>query len=195
MDDTSKVLYKRNDEETKFFYLRSKVPKYMVIESKILYVYSGVPISKGQNMMMLDKYGLEWEILLSNEVKDLTYLGMPIVRVDKEAGTSFDFMYRKLGPISMPTPTGSPISILRPTMSGPRVLFVEPIIPLTRMGGYRLEGSMGASSGNSTIRVPIGPLPLTPSHTPILTSRFRPRGSMGVPTRHKTRLSHFQKWN
>ena len=38
IDDTSKVLYKRNNEETEFFYLRSKVLEYMVAESKILYV-------------------------------------------------------------------------------------------------------------------------------------------------------------
>ena len=70
IDDTSKVLYKRNDEETEFFYLRSKVPEYMVTESKILYVYTRVPISEGQNMMMLDKHGLDWEMLLTtNEVK------------------------------------------------------------------------------------------------------------------------------
>ena len=119
IDETSKVLYKRNYEETKFFYVRSKVPEYMVIESKILYVYTRVPISKGQNMMMLDKYGLEWEILLPNKVKELTYLGMPIVRLDKEAWTSFDLLYKRPGPISMPSPTAPPISILRPTMSGP----------------------------------------------------------------------------
>ena len=64
----------------------------MVIESKILYVYTRVPILEGQNMMMLEKYGLEWEMLLPNEVKDLTYLGMPIVRLDKEVGTSSDFL-------------------------------------------------------------------------------------------------------
>ena len=52
---------------------------------------------------------------------------------------------------------------------------------------------MGASSGHLVIRVPTRPLPLTPSHTPILTSGFRPRGSMGVPTRQKTKPSHFQK--
>ena len=130
------------------------MPEYMVIESKILYVYTRVSISKSQNMMMLDKYGLEWEMLLPSEVKDLTYLGMPIVRVDKEVGTSFDFMYRRPRPIPMPTPTAPPISILRPTMIGPRVSLLEPRSPLTRMGGYRPEGSMGASSGHLAIRVP-----------------------------------------
>ena len=69
IDDTSKVLYKRSDEETEFFYLRSRVSKYMVTECT-----QGCP-SKGQNMMMLEKYGLEWEMILPSEVKDLTYLG------------------------------------------------------------------------------------------------------------------------
>ena len=116
------------------------------------------------------------------------------MRLDKEVGTSSDFMYRSPRLIPMPCPMAPPISILRPTMSGPRVLFIDPRIPITRMGGYRPEGSMGVLSGHLTIRVPTQPLPLTPSHTPILTLGFRPRGSMGVPTRHKTRPSHFQKW-
>ena len=125
IDDTSKVLHKRNDEEMEFFYLRSKVPEYMVSESKILYVYTRVPISKDQNMMMLDIYGLECEMLLPREVKYLTYLEMPIVRMDKEAEASFEFLYRRLGQISMPSPMAPPLSILRLTMSGPRVSFIE----------------------------------------------------------------------
>ena len=61
---------------------------------------------------------------------------MSIVRMDKEAGTSSDFVYKRPRPILMPSPTTPPISILRPIMSGPRVSFIEPRIPLTRMRGY-----------------------------------------------------------
>ena len=125
-------------------------------------------------MMMLDKYGLEWEMFLPREVEDFTYSWMPIVRLYKEAGTSSSFLYRKPRPISMPSPTTPPLSILRPTMSGPGVSFIEPRIPLTGMGGYRTEGSMGTSSGHLSIRVPTGPLPIASSHTPLITSRFRP---------------------
>ena len=53
---------------------------------------------------------------------------------------------------------------------------------------------MGASSGHLAIKVPIGPLPLASSHTPLITLGFRLGGSIGVPTRHKTRPSYFQKW-
>ena len=88
LDDTTKVLYKRTDEEAEFYYLRSRVPKNMVTDQKILYVYTRVPLAEGQNMMMLDKYGLEWEMLLLGEVKDLTYMGMPIVKGKKEVETS-----------------------------------------------------------------------------------------------------------
>ena len=80
LDDTTKVLYKRTDEEAEFYYLRSRVPEHMVIEQKILYVYTRVPLIEYQNMMMLDRYGLEWEMLLPGEVKDLNYMGMPIVK-------------------------------------------------------------------------------------------------------------------
>ena len=116
----------------------------MVTDQKILYVYTRVPVIEGQNMMMLDRYGLEWEILLPGEVKDLTYMGMPIVKGNKEVGTSSESMYKRPGPLPIPTPSAPPLSILRPTMSVPRVSFREPGIPLMGVDGWRPEGSMGA---------------------------------------------------
>ena len=103
------------------------------------------------------------------------------MRVDKEAGTSSNFMYRKPGPIPMPSPTAPPISILRLTMSALGVSFMEPRIPLSGMGGYRPKGSMGALSVYPAIKVPIGPLPVVSLHTPILASRFRLGGPIGTP--------------
>ena len=126
LDDTTKVLYKRTDEEAEFYYLRSRVPENMVTDQKILYVYTRVPLTEGQNMMMLDKYGLEWEMLLPGEVRELTYMGMSIVKGSKEVGTSSETMGRRLSPLPMPTPSAPPMSILRPTMSAPRVSFREP---------------------------------------------------------------------
>ena len=150
----------------------------------------GCPYQKAkiesQNMMMLDKYGLKWEMLLPRKVKYLTYLGIPIVKLDKQTRTSFDFLYKRPSPISLPSPMAPPLSILRPTMSGPRVSFIEPRILVTLMGGYRPKGSLAASSGHPTTKVPVGSLPIASLHTPLITSRFRPGGSMGVPTRHKT---------
>ena len=52
MDDTTKMLYKRIDEEAKFYYMRSRVLENMVTDQKILYVYTRVPLIEGQNMMM-----------------------------------------------------------------------------------------------------------------------------------------------
>ena len=59
IDDRTGSLYKQMDEEIKFFYIRSSIPVYMATESKGLYVYGGVLALVEQNMIMLDKYGLE----------------------------------------------------------------------------------------------------------------------------------------
>ena len=70
IDDTFRVLYQRTDDDTEFFYMRAKIPEYMATHIKILYVYVRTPMTEGKNMMMMDKYGLEWEMLLSAEVRD-----------------------------------------------------------------------------------------------------------------------------
>ena len=121
-------------------------------------------------------------------------MGMPIVKANKEVGTSSESMYNRPGPLPMPTPSAPPLSILRPTMSVPRVSFREPGIPLMGVDGWRPEGSMGASSGHPATKVPIGPTPIRSSLTPLITLGFRPTGAGGVVTRGKTRPSHFQKW-
>ena len=131
-------------------------------------------------------------MFLPAEVRDmrLTCLGVTI-----EEFTPSDFTYRGVGPLPFVTPMAPPISVVRPIGSGPRVSFAEPRASMLCMGslGFRPEGSMGASSGHPASRVPPRPIPSTPSHTPLITSGFRPGESM-TPTRHKTRPSHFQKW-
>ena len=143
------MLYKRTDEEAEFYYLRSRFLEHVVTEQKILYVYIGVPLIEGQNMMMLDRYGLEWEMLLLDEVKDLTYMGMPIVKGNKEVGTSSESMYKRPSPLPMPSPSALPLSILRQTMSTPGVSFREPGIPLMGVDKWRPKGSMGANWTNT----------------------------------------------
>ena len=69
IDDTSKVLYQKKDEEVEFVYVRTKILENMATKNKVLYVYVRTPILVGQNMILLDKYGLEWEMLLPSEVK------------------------------------------------------------------------------------------------------------------------------
>ena len=81
-------------------------------------------------------------------------------------------MYRGAGPIPLLTPSAPPISVVRPTVSGPRVSFVDPRASMSGMGGFRPEGSMGASSGHSESRVLPRPIPLTSLHTPLITFRI-----------------------
>ena len=63
-------------------------------------------MTEGQNMIMMDKYGLEWEMILLTEVRDmrLTCLGVPIVGNGKEEFAPSDFTYRGVGPMSFVTP-------------------------------------------------------------------------------------------
>ena len=110
-------------------------------------------------------------------------MGVPIVSNGKEEFTPSEFTYRGAGPMPFATPMAPPASIVRPIGSGPRVSFVDPRAPTAGLQsfGVRPEGSMGASSGHPASRVPPRPIPLTPSHTPLITSGFRPGGSM-TPT-------------
>ena len=174
------MLYQGNDDDSELFYMRAKIPEYMDTQIKVLYVYARTPMTEGQNMIMMDKYGLEWEMLLSAEVRDmrLTCLGVPIVGNGKEEIAPSDFTYRGVGPMPFVTPMAPPISVVRPIGSGPRVSFVEVRASVSGKEslGFRPKGSMGATSGHPARRVPLRPIPLAPSHTPLITSRFRQEG-------------------
>ena len=210
IDDTTRMLYQRNDGDTDFFYLRSQIPEHMATTVKVLYVYVRTPMTEEQNLLMLDKYGLEWELLLPADIRDmrLTRLGVPIVGNVIGATTSSGFVYRGSGPIHFASSIEPPISTVKPTMGAPKVTFVDPRTSISGMGGsgYKTEvslgtsgekpegislkptGSMGGSSGHPAEKVSTGP-----SITPLVTSGVKLGGSM-APNRHKTRPSHFQKW-
>ena len=57
IDDTTKILYQRNDGETEFFYLKARIQEHMATQVKVLYVYVRTPMTEEQNLLMLDKYG------------------------------------------------------------------------------------------------------------------------------------------
>ena len=54
IDDTSRVLYQRTDDDTEFFYMRAKITKYVATQIKVLSVYVRKPMIEGQNMIMMD---------------------------------------------------------------------------------------------------------------------------------------------
>ena len=131
IDDMTKVLYQRNDGETEFFYLRSQIPEHMAPPVKVLYVYVRTPVTEEQNILMLDKFGFEWELLLPVDVKDmkLTRMGVPVV--GGNMGVSFG------------SPIVPPASTVRPKVS-----FVEPIASMSGIGGgFRPTGSLGGGFG------------------------------------------------
>ena len=189
IDDTTKAMYKREDAGTEFFYLRDYPPEYCLTEDKIMYVFVNSVPRVEPPMSFFDKFGIEWNLLLDNEVKGVTYLGVPITRTGfPEAGTS-SFGFRTPVAIPRATPSAPPMFIPRPSPSAHRVSFADERMGPRPMG----SGFTHASSGHPAMRVPTGPLPTSTPHTPLVTTNFKNGGSLGGG-RNKTRPSHFQKW-
>ncbi len=97
LDDSSKILYKREDHGSEFFYLRNCAPDYTITVDKVLYVFVQESTEGHKDVIFLDKFGLEWEMMLSSDLRDLTYLGVPVVNYEKGTGTSSDSAHRKIG--------------------------------------------------------------------------------------------------
>ena len=88
IDDVTKALYKREDTDTNFFYLRDFPPLHSLIEEKVLYVYVNALAEAERSVIFLDKFKIEWSIKLEAEIKELTFLGTPATRTGlAKAGT------------------------------------------------------------------------------------------------------------
>ena len=78
IDDATKVLYKREDAGSEFFYLRDFPPLHCLTEEKVLYVYVNTLAEAERSMLFLDKFGIEWSMKLEANIKELTFLGTPV---------------------------------------------------------------------------------------------------------------------
>ena len=188
IDDSTKALYKRDDGSTEFFYIHHYPPEYSLSEEKILYVFLNPMNNTPQPVMFLDKYGLEWKLMLESDLRGITALGVPIVKARPEASTS-GFTFRTPMAVPRPTPSAPPIHTARPVTSTHHVSFAKD-------GGMpRPIGSEAthATSGHPASRVPTGPLPTSSLHPPMVSTGSKHEGSLGGG-RNKTRPSHFQKW-
>lgn len=78
IDDATKALYKMEDADTEFFYLRDFPPLHSLTEEKVLYVYVNTLVEAKRSVNFLDKFEIEWSMKLEAEIKDLTFLGTPV---------------------------------------------------------------------------------------------------------------------
>ena len=79
IDDTTKAIYKQHDTSNECFYLRDLPPEYTLTEDKIMSVYANTTIGEPL-MKFFDEFGMEWGLMLENEVNGVTYMGLPITR-------------------------------------------------------------------------------------------------------------------
>ena len=143
-------MYKRVESGTEFFYLRNNSPDYTTTEDKVLYTFIDTNQGAYRDIVFLDKYNLEWDLKVANEVMDLTFQGMPIVRLGNDIpSTSSNFVYRNPRPIYTPVMNMPSFTSFRPIPSTQRVSFVE---PGPRPMGL---GVMYGSSGHPATGVPI----------------------------------------
>ena len=122
IDDATKALYKREDAGSEFFYLRDFPPLQCLTKDKVLYVYVNTHAEVKRSVLFLDKFGIEWSMRLEAEIKELTFLGTPVVRTGlAEAGIS-NFTYRTPMGIPMPTPSALPHQEIQHATTGPNLL-------------------------------------------------------------------------
>ena len=91
--------------------MRNCAPSYTIIEDKILYIFVQESIEVHKNVIYLDKFGLEWDMMLPGDLRDLTYLGEPAVRYERETRTP-------IPTVSFEDPSTIGTSRLRPKTSG-----------------------------------------------------------------------------
>ena len=113
-------------------------------------LYTFIDTNQGayRDIVFLDKYNLEWDLKVANEVMDLTFQGMPIVRLGNDIPSTSNFVYCNPGPIYTPVMNTPSFTSFRPIPSTQRVSFVE---PANGIGNYvQIEWSSGNWSANQT---------------------------------------------
>ena len=193
IDDKTKVLYKREETLSEFYYLRHSSLDCTITEDKILYVFVEMNLGEYRDVIFLDKYNLKWDLMLSRDIGGLTYQGMPLANNRRGLGCPSNCVYHTPRSLQMLTPSALSIHTLRSTASAHRASISNLRPPLVGTYGPRPMGSgiTYASSSHPEIRVLHGPLPTSSFHAPLATIGFRPMGSLGAPTRGKIRPSHF----
>ena len=117
IDDETKVLYKREEDGSEFFYLRHSSPDYTTTEDKVLYAFVNTNEGRNREVVFLDKYNLEWDLRLPTDIMGMTRQGIPIVRYGEDMGGPSDFVYHNPASFYMPSLVTPSIHTPRPTPS------------------------------------------------------------------------------
>ncbi|KAI5073784.1 hypothetical protein GOP47_0011797 [Adiantum capillus-veneris] len=75
IDDNTRALYKREDSDTTYFYVKKNPLSYNLSDEKVLYIFVQELASHHTSVIFMDKYGHEWNLLLEVELRDFTYWG------------------------------------------------------------------------------------------------------------------------
>ena len=70
-----------------------------------------------RDVVFLDKYKLEWNLMFASDIRELTFQGVPIVRYGNNMGSPSNFVYRKPRTFYMPPMHTPSIHTLRPIAS------------------------------------------------------------------------------
>ena len=145
IDDATKGLYKREDAGSEFFYLRDFPPLQCLTEDKVLYVYVNTHPEAKRSVLFLDKFGIEWNMRLEAEIKELTFLGTPVAGTGLAEARISNFTYRTPMGIPLPTSSALPHQAVRQATTGPKISFVEERVHSGKVGESRPNASMHTS--------------------------------------------------
>ena len=145
-------MYKQVEAGTKFYYLRNSPLDHTITEEKVLYAFVDTNPGAYKDVVFVDKYNLEWDLKFADEVMNLTFQGMSIVRIGNDMPSTSNFVYRNLGPIYTLVLNKPSITIHRPPVaSTQRVSFAKPgPRPMGSGVMYRSSGSSGNWSAIQT---------------------------------------------
>ena len=80
IDDNTKVLYKREESGTEFYYLRQGPLDHTTTDEKVIYSFVNTMEGIFGDVVFLDKYNQEWELKVPSELRGLTQNGISIMR-------------------------------------------------------------------------------------------------------------------
>ena len=90
-----------------------------------MYVFVNTLLEANRSIVFLDNFGIEWNMKLEAEIRELTFLGTHVTRTGiAKAGTS-NFTYKTPLGIPMPTTSAPPHPGIQSMTMGPRISFIE----------------------------------------------------------------------
>ena len=156
IDDNTKVLYKREESGTEFYYLRQGPPDHTTIDEKVIYSFVNTMEGIFGDVVFLDKYNQEWELKVPSELRGLTQNGISIMRQEIDLGGPSNLNFPTPGTFYVPPPSPSYTYTPRPVPTPMRVSFADTRPPLGPYGPRPMgSGIMYGSSGHPATGVPI----------------------------------------